>query len=62
MQYEILACQHHKSLIEHEGAGADEGLEKRVAEYIRNGWQPQGGVSSILQGDELWCFQAMVKE
>ncbi len=74
MQYEILAASGAARYSDDMSWGADERLEKKVNEYISNGWRPQGGVSSVFRKggdaasgggtyvDTVWCFQAMIKD
>lgn len=69
MQYEILVSRISFSIDQDYDMGADESLEKKVNEYIAQGWRPQGGVSTVvLRNDDhskysvLQQFQAMVKD
>ena len=39
-------------------SGGFEGFIERVNEYIRNGWQPQGGV----QYNNGYYYQAMIRK
>lgn len=68
MQYEILTESGAAEFSDKGSWGADEKLEKKVQEYIAQGWRPQGGVSiSLRKGDNssidyMYAFQAMVKD
>jgi len=69
MQYEILVSRVSFSLEQEGDRGADETLEKKVNDYISQGWRPQGGVSTIvLRRDDNTKFavvqhcQAMIKD
>lgn len=69
MQYEILNSNSSFSVDGGYEYGADENLEKKVADYIAQGWRPQGGVSTIVlrHNDNtkftvIQQFQAMIKD
>jgi len=36
-------------------------LNQRVAQYISEGWTPQGGVCVCYEGGDLRYYQAMIK-
>ena len=36
-------------------------LEQRVAQYISEGWIPQGGICVCYEGGDIRYYQAMIK-
>ena len=37
-------------------------LEQRIAQYISEGWIPQGGVCVCYEGGDIRYYQAMIKQ
>ena len=40
---------------------AAQGLTEEVSSHISSGWEPQGGIASVMTGSSVYLIQAVVR-